>query len=586
MQITTLSNGMRVATQDSYGQVATFAMFVDAGSMYEADGSAAAAGGASSELGACHFLETTAFKSTQSRSTADVLSLQSEHGIGCSAVFNREVLMFKVDTLRGKAGECREIGGGGRGVSHAARKGGTKCSLADGVGGWEPTPSHLPSPFVPPNPSHVPQMRAESALDLLADAVMNPAFHDEEMEAARRVIAYQRDEAMSQPQVLVSEHLYMAAYGATAPLGRPEKCPDTRVPLVDAATLRAYRGKYFTAPRMVLAAVNVDHDVAVRAAERLFSTLPTAGKPGALTRAQVRSPYVGGDVRSSPDWSSVPATAAAAQAASKTEFTHVMFALPTVGWSHDDVVPVCVVDTLLGGGSSFSAGGPGKGMYSRLYREVLNMNAWVESANAFSAQLYDTGIVGIYGAAPPDYAGDLTSLLAGHLLRLCDQAVKPDELRRSGNQLASSVLMNLETRGLLVEDIGRQILSHGKRLDPAELVHRIRSVTQDDIIRVMREALANPPSFAAVGDVSRIAQYDAIRSHFERQSARWRIAPGSAHMTSSTATAAASAAAAGAAGRGGNGSGAGTGKGAARQGAAAGAHTASAAPGAAKAATS
>ena len=50
----------------------------------------------------------------------------------------------------------------------------------------------------------------------------------------------------------------------------------------------------------------------------------------------------------------------------------------------DDVVPVCVVDTLLGGGSSFSAGGPGKGMYSRLYREVLNAYAWVESANAFS----------------------------------------------------------------------------------------------------------------------------------------------------------------------------------------------------------
>lgn len=33
-----------------------------------------------------------------------------------------------------------------------------------------------------------------------------------------------------------------------------------------------------------------------------------------------------------------------------------------------DIVPVCVMQMLLGGGSSFSAGGPGKGMYSRLYR--------------------------------------------------------------------------------------------------------------------------------------------------------------------------------------------------------------------------
>jgi hypothetical protein len=36
-----------------------------------------------------------------------------------------------------------------------------------------------------------------------------------------------------------------------------------------------------------------------------------------------------------------------------------------------DRVPICVLQSLLGGGNSFSAGGPGKGMYSRLYREVI-----------------------------------------------------------------------------------------------------------------------------------------------------------------------------------------------------------------------
>lgn len=42
------------------------------------------------------------------------------------------------------------------------------------------------------------------------------------------------------------------------------------------------------------------------------------------------------------------------------------------GWQHSDLVPMCVLQILLGGGNSFSAGGPGKGMYSRLYREILN----------------------------------------------------------------------------------------------------------------------------------------------------------------------------------------------------------------------
>lgn len=65
----------------------------------------------------------------------------------------------------------------------------------------------------------------------------------------------------------------------------------------------------------VLSAVNVDHDVAVRLAERYFNALPTAApaNSGAII-GRPKASYLGGDVRSSPDWSSVPATAAAAQA--------------------------------------------------------------------------------------------------------------------------------------------------------------------------------------------------------------------------------------------------------------------------------
>ena len=38
--------------------------------------------------------------------------------------------------------------------------------------------------------------------------------------------------------------------------------------------------------------------------------------------------------------------------------------------------------------------------------QVLNAYSWVESANAFSSQLYDAGLVGVYGAAPPNQAGE------------------------------------------------------------------------------------------------------------------------------------------------------------------------------------
>lgn len=68
------------------------------------------------------------------------------------------------------------------------------------------------------------------------------------------------------------------------------------------------------------------------------------------------------------------------------------------GWHDKDLVAMCVAQILLGGGDSFSAGGPGKGMYSRLYRELLNRFYWVEGAEAFVNLHNETGVLGIAGA--------------------------------------------------------------------------------------------------------------------------------------------------------------------------------------------
>ena len=54
------------------------------------------------------------------------------------------------------------------------------------------------------------------------------------------------------------------------------------------------------------------------------------------------------------------------------ELAHVCIALESSSHQDDDFVAYCVLNTLMGGGGSFSAGGPGKGMYTRLYTNVLN----------------------------------------------------------------------------------------------------------------------------------------------------------------------------------------------------------------------
>ena len=54
------------------------------------------------------------------------------------------------------------------------------------------------------------------------------------------------------------------------------------------------------------------------------------------------------------------------------ELAHIVIGLESVGHQHKDFVTHCVLNMMMGGGGSFSAGGPGKGMYTRLYTNVLN----------------------------------------------------------------------------------------------------------------------------------------------------------------------------------------------------------------------
>lgn len=195
--------------------------------------------------------------------------------------------------------------------------------------------------------------------------------------------------------------------------------------------------------------------------------------------------------------------------------TRVGLALELGGWHSDDLVPGCVLQTLLGGGNSFSAGGPGKGMYSRLYRQVLNRYSWAESAEAFTAFHGESGLLGISGASVPQKARDATRVLAEHLLKLAADPVSDEELDRAVNMLKNNVLTQLESRLVLFEDMGRQVLTYGHREDNAAMTAKIDAVTKEDLQQLVLRAIHKPPTLAAVGEnVDSVPDYEEVKSWF------------------------------------------------------------------------
>lgn len=58
------------------------------------------------------------------------------------------------------------------------------------------------------------------------------------------------------------------------------------------------------------------------------------------------------------------------------------------------------------------------------------------------------------------------------------------EVSRAKNQLRSSLLMNLESRMVELEDLGRSVQVHGHKIPVREMCARIEALTVDDLKRV------------------------------------------------------------------------------------------------------
>jgi processing peptidase subunit alpha len=105
----------------------------------------------------------------------------------------------------------------------------------------------------------------------------------------------------------------------------------------------------------------------------------------------------------------------------------------------------------------------------------------------------------------------MTRVLLDHFLKLESELVTDEELDRARNMLKCNVLTQLESRLVLFEDIGRQILTYGKREDAATMCAKIDAVTKEEIREVVRNALTKPPTLSTVGiDVGNVPNVDEL----------------------------------------------------------------------------
>ncbi|CAM0958574.1 unnamed protein product [Alopecurus aequalis] len=333
------------------------------------------------------------------------------------------------------------------------------------------------------------------AVEVRLDCVRNPMFLRSQV---RSKVAEARGELSlleSNPELFLRESVHRVAYSGA--LGNPLYPTMEALGRIDRGAIRNFFLENYTADRLVLAASGVNHQHLLDIAEPLLFDLPK-GSP--LNKP--KSAYTGGDFRHKTD----------------SEVTHVTMAFEVPGGCRQAKAAVImkVMQTLLGGGASFSNGGPGKGMQSRLYLRVMTEYDWMEAISAFSTVYDDTGLFGIHLAAPSSSVDEAVDIAIKELTAIAIPGeVTEAELSRAKNSTISYVLQSLESRKNHTEDIGRKIMIGNPGKASAHFLECVHEVTPDDITSVAQKMLSSCPTMASWGDVNKVPTHEYVRKHIE-----------------------------------------------------------------------
>ncbi|XP_060009737.1 mitochondrial-processing peptidase subunit alpha isoform X2 [Lagenorhynchus albirostris] len=356
----------------------------------------------------------------------------------------------------------------------------------------------------------------DTVVGLLADVVLHPRLTDEEIELTRMAVRFELEDLgmRPDPEPLLTEMIHEAAYRENT-VGLHRFCPTENIAKIDRSVLHSYLRNYYTPDRMVLAGVGVGHEQLVECARKyLLGTRPAWGSGAAVHVDRSVAQYTGGIVKLERDMSSV-----SLGPTPFPELTHIMIGLESCSFLEGDFLPFAVLNMMMGGGGSFSAGGPGKGMFTRLYLNVLNRHHWMYNATSYHHSYEDTGLLCIHASADPRQVREMVEIITREFVLMAG-TVDVVELERAKTQLMSMLMMNLEARPVIFEDVGRQVLATRSRKLPHELCTLIRDVKPEDIKRVASAMLRRKPAVAALGDLSDLPAYEHVQAALANKDGR------------------------------------------------------------------
>jgi processing peptidase subunit beta len=191
---------------------------------------------------------------------------------------------------------------------------------------------------------------------------------------------------------------------------------------------------------------------------------------------------------------------------------NVAIAVEGVGWNSPDYYPMLVMQSIFGNWDRSLGASP---LLSSRLSHIIQSNNLANSFMSFSTSYSDTGLWGIYMVSENlTNVDDLVHFTLKEWRRMSTGPMEA-EVERAKAQLKASLLLGLDGTTAIAEDIGRQLITSGKRLSPKEIEVAVDSVSVNDIQRVAQKYLWDKDiAMAAVGPTD-----GCVQSHLLTRSA-------------------------------------------------------------------
>jgi len=314
--------------------------------------------------------------------------------------------------------------------------------------------------------TRVPDDHVEIAVDVIADMVFHPRFHD--VDSEREVVLEEIAMVDDNPSDLVHDLAAEAVFGAH-PLGRPVIGSAEVIGSVSKRALQGYhRGAYVGANIVVAAAGRVDHDGFVE-------LLSTRVEPGAGPARLARKP--------------APRTSAPRSRFQRkeTEQYHVCLAARGITRTDERRYAATLLDAIVGGSAS-----------SRLFQEIREKRGMAYSVYTYAAQFVDAGQVGLYVGTREENLRECMEIVASELRDVAGGALRPGELDRAKENVKGRLLLSLESTSTRMTRLGKALATGVEIISVEETIERVESVTTDDVVALAAELFA-PEGLSAGG---------------------------------------------------------------------------------------